>query len=112
MHKSEQQSVPARFWKKLILMKRIYQDPRLPKKLKFIPGLVIAYLLSPIDIIPDFIPVLGYLDDLIIVGFLLWLFFRLVPGELVEYHRVCLESEQIKPFDLKELTGRKKADTG
>lgn len=112
MQKPERQSLPTRFWKKLILMKRIYQDPRLPKKLKFIPGLVIAHLLSPIDIIPDFIPVLGYLDDLIVVGFLLWLFFRLAPGELVEYHRRCLEIEEIKPFDLKELIGRKKADTG
>lgn len=104
MSKLRLNDIPARLWKKLILMKRIYGDPRLPKKLKFIPGLVIAYLLSPIDIIPDFIPVLGYLDDLIVVGFLLWLFFRLVPEELATHHRTILEAEQIKPFDLKELT--------
>lgn len=48
----------------------IYQalfDPRTPLSAKIVAGLTIAYLLSPIDLIPDFIPVLGLLDDLIIV---------------------------------------------
>jgi uncharacterized membrane protein YkvA (DUF1232 family) len=50
--------------------------PRLAKLLAFI---VVAYALSPIDLIPDFIPVLGYLDDVILLPALIWLAVRLIP---------------------------------
>jgi uncharacterized membrane protein YkvA (DUF1232 family) len=106
MPKKKMHKLLNRSWKKLILMKRIYQDPSLPKGIKFIPGLIIAHLLSPIDIIPDFIPVLGYLDDLIVVGFLLWLFFRLVPKDLALRHSIALENEGVPKFDLRELARR------
>ena len=43
------------------------RDPRVPLTAKLVAGTVAAYALSPIDLIPDFIPVLGYLDDIIIV---------------------------------------------
>ncbi|HOC38746.1 MAG TPA: DUF1232 domain-containing protein, partial [Thermodesulfobacteriota bacterium] len=42
------------------------RDPRVPKTAKVLILLVVAYALSPIDIIPDFVPILGYLDDLIV----------------------------------------------
>ena len=48
------------------------RDPRVPWYAKALAILVAAYALSPLDLIPDFIPVLGYVDDLIIVGFPLW----------------------------------------
>jgi uncharacterized membrane protein YkvA (DUF1232 family) len=54
---------------------------------KLLAGLVVAYALSPIDLIPDFIPVLGLLDDLVIVPFGLWLVFRLIPDGLIEEYR-------------------------
>lgn len=50
---------------------------------KVIAGLTAAYALSPIDLIPDFIPVLGYLDDLLIVPAGIWLALRLIPPELM-----------------------------
>jgi|GEM_PF-1747039 len=103
MHKEERHSLPSKLWKKLLLMKRLASDPRLPKRVKFIPGLITAYLLSPIDLVPDFIPVLGYLDDLIVVGFLLWLFFHLVPDELIAHHRAVLEAEPEQKTGLREL---------
>ena len=55
------------------------RDPRTPWYAKACGALTLLYALSPIDLIPDFIPVLGYLDDLIIVPFGLWLARRLIP---------------------------------
>lgn len=55
------------------------RDPRTPLAAKVLAALVVAYALSPIDLIPDFIPVLGYLDDLILVPLGIWLVLRLIP---------------------------------
>jgi len=46
---------------------------------KLLIGLAIAYLLSPVDIIPDFIPILGHLDDVILVPGLIWLALAIIP---------------------------------
>jgi uncharacterized membrane protein YkvA (DUF1232 family) len=59
------------------------RDPRVPLPAKLVAGLVAAYALSPIDLIPDFIPVLGLLDDLILVPLGLWLALRLIPPEIM-----------------------------
>lgn len=59
------------------------RDPRVPWYAKAVAGLVAAYALSPIDLIPDFIPILGYLDDLIIVPLGILLAVRLIPSELM-----------------------------
>ena len=55
------------------------KDPRVPSLAKIIIGLVVAYALSPIDLIPDFIPVIGYLDDLLLLPIGIWLAIRLIP---------------------------------
>lgn len=55
------------------------RDPRTPWVARAVAVLVLAYALSPIDLIPDFIPVLGYLDDLLLVPAGLWLARRLIP---------------------------------
>lgn len=54
-----------------------------PMMAKFFAGVTIAYALSPIDLIPDFIPVLGYLDDLIILPLLATLAIKLIPNEIM-----------------------------
>jgi uncharacterized membrane protein YkvA (DUF1232 family) len=59
------------------------RDPRTPWYAKAVAGLVAAYALSPIDLIPDFIPVLGYLDDLLIVPAGILIAVRLVPAALM-----------------------------
>lgn len=56
-----------------------YQHPETPWLPKWIAIFVVAYALSPIDLIPDFIPVLGYLDDLIILPLGIWLAIYLMP---------------------------------
>ena len=62
-------------------------DVRVPWHAKLVSGAVAAYALSPIDLIPDFIPVIGYLDDLIIVPLGISLAIRLVPMDLMQEFR-------------------------
>jgi len=59
------------------------RDPRVPWHAKVLAVAVAAYALSPIDLIPDFIPVVGYLDDLIIVPLGIWLVVSLIPDEVM-----------------------------
>jgi len=59
------------------------RDARTPWPPKLLAGLIVAYALSPVDLIPDFIPVIGYLDDLIIVPLGLWLTIKMMPAELM-----------------------------
>jgi len=61
--------------------------PATPWYAKAMGAFVVAYALSPIDLIPDFIPLLGYLDDGLIVPALVYAAVRLVPQELVAEHR-------------------------
>ena len=63
------------------------RDPRVPWYAKAVALAVAAYALSPIDLIPDFIPVLGYLDDLIIVPLGILLVIKLIPAELMAEFR-------------------------
>jgi uncharacterized membrane protein YkvA (DUF1232 family) len=64
------------------------RDPRVPWYAKATAGAVAAYALSPIDLIPDFIPIIGYLDDLIIVPLGIMLAVKLVPVDLMQEFRV------------------------
>jgi uncharacterized membrane protein YkvA (DUF1232 family) len=71
------------------------RDPRVPWYAKVLAVAVAAYALSPIDLIPDFIPVIGYLDDLIILPLGIWLVVSLIPGEvMVEYRAKASEAAQ------------------
>lgn len=63
------------------------RDPRTPWFAKVLALVVAAYAVSPIDLIPDFIPVIGYLDDLIIVPLGILLVVRLIPPEVMAEHR-------------------------
>jgi len=63
------------------------RDPRVPWYAKLLAALVVAYALSPIDLIPDFIPILGYLDDLLLVPAGVTLAVLLIPRSVMEEHR-------------------------
>lgn len=63
------------------------RDTRTPLAAKVVAAAVAAYALSPIDLIPDFVPVLGYLDDIVIVPFGIMLAVRLIPEALLEEFR-------------------------
>ena len=60
-----------------------YRDPRVPWYARVFAAGVVAYAISPIDLIPDFIPVLGYLDDLILVPLGIVLALRMIPPEVM-----------------------------
>jgi uncharacterized membrane protein YkvA (DUF1232 family) len=59
------------------------RDPRTPWAARILGAIVVAYAVSPIDLIPDFIPVLGYLDDLVLLPLGLLLLRRLIPDEVL-----------------------------
>jgi uncharacterized membrane protein YkvA (DUF1232 family) len=73
------------------------RDPQAPMLVRILAGLVAAYALSPIDLIPDFIPVLGYLDDLLIVPLGLLLVMRLMPEEVMVNARTKADTLLAKP---------------
>ena len=71
------------------------RDPRVPWCAKALAIAVAAYALSPIDLIPDFIPVIGYLDELFILPLGIWLVVRLIPdGIMIEYRARAIEAGQ------------------
>jgi uncharacterized membrane protein YkvA (DUF1232 family) len=73
------------------------RDPRAPWYAKALAIAVAAYALSPIDLIPDFVPVLGYVDDLIIVPAGIALVIRLIPPEIMAQHRAMAIAVQDRP---------------
>jgi len=74
------------------------RDRRTPFAAKFVAAAVAAYALSPIDLIPDFIPVLGYLDDLLIVPAGILLAVRLIPPGLMSEFRNDAGRQMAKPI--------------
>lgn len=73
------------------------RDPRTPWYVRVLVFFVVAHTLSPIDLIPDFIPVLGYLDDLIITPGGLWLAVRLIPADVLAEARAEAAARSIDP---------------
>jgi hypothetical protein len=70
------------------------KTPRAAPKLICI--FIVAYALSPIDLIPDFIPILGYVDDLILLPMLIWIAIRLIPNTIIQESRVKADEWLIK----------------
>ena len=70
--------------RKLTFVRLMIQDSRVPPYVKAVPFLLLLYLASPIDLIPDIIPVLGYLDDVLITLLAFMLIIKLTSGQVVE----------------------------
>jgi uncharacterized membrane protein YkvA (DUF1232 family) len=64
------------------------KNPNTPWAPKVICIFIVAYALSPIDLIPDFIPILGFVDDLLLMPFLIWLAVRLIPTVIIQESRI------------------------
>lgn len=73
------------------------RDPRTPLLAKLFGALVAAYALSPIDLVPDFIPILGLLDDAILIPIGVWMFEKLLPDGLMAEHRATAETAAERP---------------
>ena len=75
------------------------RDPRVPWYAKATAGAVAAYALSPIDLIPDVIPVIGYLDDLLIVPVGIWLAIRMIgPSLMAEFRARASEASRPRSY--------------
>ncbi|WPG35662.1 YkvA family protein [Variovorax sp. EBFNA2] len=72
------------------------RDPATPWLPKALCWFTVAYALSPIDLIPDFIPVLGYLDDVLLLPALIWLAVRLLPAEVIVRSRERAEDWMVR----------------
>jgi uncharacterized membrane protein YkvA (DUF1232 family) len=77
----------------LALYTALYQDPRTPRIARLLLWSALAYTALPFDLIPDFIPVIGHLDDVVIVPGLILLALRSVPPEVYSEHRQRLFGE-------------------
>jgi uncharacterized membrane protein YkvA (DUF1232 family) len=88
------------FKREITVYRRVLRDERTPPRAKLFLGLAIAYVCMPFDLIPDFIPVIGHLDDAIIVPALLIMALRSVPADVISEHRRLVKCE--------EAEGRKK----
>jgi uncharacterized membrane protein YkvA (DUF1232 family) len=75
------------FRRELEIYQQVLADSRTPIQAKILLGLAVGYLCMPFDLIPDFLPVIGHLDDIIIVPALVYLALRFIPAELVAEHR-------------------------
>lgn len=90
----------ATLWRYLTALWLLLKDPRTPRVAKVVAGLVVAYALSPIDLIPDFIPVLGQLDDIILIPLGVALAVKLVPPALWQemLQRAAKRQGQLPPM--------------
>jgi len=73
--------------KEISLYTQVMKEPRTPLLPKFLLFLAIGYLLMPFDLIPDFIPVLGQIDDIIIVPLIFYLAIKFIPKDIVDKYR-------------------------
>jgi uncharacterized membrane protein YkvA (DUF1232 family) len=76
-----------------------YRDPRVPWYARVFAAVVVGYAFSPIDLIPDPIPVLGYLDDLVLVPLGVWLAVRMIPSHVLAEKRAEARELAEKPVN-------------
>lgn len=90
---------------------KLFRDPRVAKATKIlIPGIVAVYVLLPIDILPDFIPVLGQLDDLAVIALAIKFFIDISPPWLVQHYRDELAGNPNAAVDPKAKQREKTVD--
>lgn len=82
------------FKRELIIYQRVLKDERTPARAKIFLALAAGYLCMPFDLIPDFIPVIGHLDDAVIIPALVFVALRSVPRKIVSEHREQVVREQ------------------
>ena len=79
------------------MLARALFDPEAPWHVRLLLFLIVAYVVSPVDLIPDFIPVLGLLDEIVLVPLALRLAWRMLPPALVERYRHAPAEERLPP---------------
>lgn len=90
--------------KQSLVLYYAYSDKRLPFWKKLFIGLVIGYLFSPIDLIPDFIPVIGYLDDLLLIPLGIIISLKLIPPDILADSKKIAEEQANSSFPIGKKT--------
>jgi len=69
-----------------------YRDPRVPWYARLYAAFVVGYIFSPIDLIPDFIPIIGYLDELVLIPIFVSLSRKMIPASILTEHRATAQA--------------------
>lgn len=88
-------AVTAALKREILVYQQVLSHPRTPRLARLLLGAAVGYALSPIDLIPDFIPVVGHLDDVLVVPALVALALRFIPKEVVEECRAKVKAETL-----------------
>jgi len=83
-------------WHKIQILATALSHPRCPRSARFVIVLTLAMALSPVDLVPDFIPILGYLDDLLLIPLGLSLAYRLLPDEVIKEAEQSLAEQPVR----------------
>ena len=86
--KSKLKSISRNLKKQIKLYKAVLKDKRTPTLAKILLWIALGYLLLPFDLIPDFIPFFGQLDDLIIIPLLVYLALKLIPQYIIDEYKI------------------------
>lgn len=89
--KRQLKEIAERLKRELVFYQLVLRHPRTPKLAKFLLWLAVGYVLLPFDLIPDFLPVIGQIDDLIIVPGLIYLALKVIPDTLIQECRAQIE---------------------
>jgi len=87
-------NISRRFKDELEVYRRVLRDPRTPRSARWLLVGAVGYLAMPFDLIPDFIPLLGQLDDVVIIPVLVYLAVRRIPPEVLAEHRANVAAER------------------
>ncbi len=83
----------SRFISEVNVYRRVMAHPRFPKTARILLSAAVFYAISPVDLIPDFIPIIGHLDDAVVIPVLVFLSPRFLPDELVDEVRAQMAQE-------------------
>jgi len=86
--------IAVRFKKEFEVYRLVSRHPQTPRRAKLWLGLALGYVLMPFDLIPDFIPVVGQLDDLVLVPFFVWMASRSIPASVFEECRAEINQSE------------------